>query len=454
MTSTFVVIGDLHLQHGHARHEDRLRALDQILTEQRDRPDLAAWLLLGDVFHQRSSIADRNALAPRLQAMAQRAPVVILQGNHDAPGDLAIFAELRAAWPLTLIATPQTLRVRCATGVMASIAGLPYAHKAALVAAGFAPTDVPAAARGPLADVVDQLVDDLAAARAAGDVTLVIGHLTVDGAVTSSGQPSIGAEIALAPDQVDRFHPAPVFFGHVHRAQPIGQKETAWYVGSVCRMDWAEVEPKAYQIVTFGARGWPGYVGDGPYGANGTWDFDVRALPVDVPPMWHVEGALTRDADGQSSFRGQVTRGPNGKVMAAPASWAGCEVRVRYTFRASERAALDHRVVGAGFVDAARLQLEPIAVPDAGLRAPDVATAQTLAAKVRAWCAANGATASRALLDKLAALERPDLETALTDLQQRLQETERGATGDVVADPGVDGAAATPPALLAQEALL
>jgi DNA repair exonuclease SbcCD nuclease subunit len=67
--------------------------------------------------------------------MADAAPVVIIYGNHDRPGDLDGFANLKAGHPIYVIDRPHVLVLRLATQQMAAIFCLPYPQKAGLVAA-------------------------------------------------------------------------------------------------------------------------------------------------------------------------------------------------------------------------------------------------------------------------------------------------------------------------------
>jgi predicted MPP superfamily phosphohydrolase len=95
MTS-IVHIGDVHAAPG-PRSADRWRAVDQIIREGLALEQLGAWLIPGDLFDALSTTEDRNAWDARLQRMADAAPVVIIYGNHDRPGDLDGFANLKAA---------------------------------------------------------------------------------------------------------------------------------------------------------------------------------------------------------------------------------------------------------------------------------------------------------------------------------------------------------------------
>ena len=80
-----------------------MKALDQILQEGAQLPALAAWLQVGDVYDSRSTVEDRNTVAGYLVAMAQYAPVIVVGGNHCAPGDLDVLGKLASRWPIYVV---------------------------------------------------------------------------------------------------------------------------------------------------------------------------------------------------------------------------------------------------------------------------------------------------------------------------------------------------------------
>jgi hypothetical protein len=393
MTS-LIHIGDFHAAPGD-RNPARYRALDQIIGEAETLPHLGGWLWPGDLNHGRMSIEDRNLLAQRLQRMAARGPVVLCYGNHDQPGDLEVFGRLKAGFPIYVIDRPETLRIRLATGENVSVFVLPYPTKAGLTALGVAPADVLDTAAVALDAIFMQAAGELDAARAAGDLVLAMGHVNVGGAIISNGQPNIGREIELSARHLDRLGDVPKLLNHIHVAQEVAG---AWYAGSVCRLSWGEIEAKSYTVALF---------------HNDTWALARR--PLDVAPMYHVEGELTRDA-----FTWQVTAGPGGAQQDAPDTWKGCEVRVRYRYRQAEHTVLTQARVLAEFAEAARLEVEAIAVKDHDVRAPQVAAAATLPDKLRAYADVTGTVASVGLLDKLARLERTDQDALLEEVAAEL----------------------------------
>lgn len=395
MNGQVVIVGDIHLKPD-ARNAQRLASWDQIIAEGLELPRLAAWVLCGDLFDAPSTIPDRNDAARRLQVMAMHAPVVICRGNHDAEGDLDVFARLKATFPVVVCQSPTTHRVRTPQGEGLTLAVLPYPFKAVLTARGIPPADVPTVASGALLDICRALASELAAAPL-DDAGLFVGHVNVSGAVTSPGQPAIGHEISIGASHLEVFGRIPKVLGHIHRPQDIAG---GVYAGSIARMSYGEVEEKRYLIAAFGPE--PG-------------DWHVSSRPIQCPPMYHVDGGLTREG-----FRWVVTIG-HGLPLDPPATWEGSDVRVRYRFKQSEQGVLNHALVRVPFVGAAALKVEPIAVPDRALRAPEVVAARTLSAKVEAWSRHAGVTVTDAVMAKLARLEQ-------TDPQELVREVERWVT--------------------------
>ena len=387
MTHRIVVIGDLHLG-PNARQADRLAALDLVIAAGLAHSDLALWAIPGDIFHSRSSIDDRNELAPRLQQMADRAPIVLVSGNHDAPGDLQILARLRATHPILVADRPGILTAQLATGVDAAIAAIPYPSRAGLVSAGAASGSLEQTGSQALEVMVMGLAAALDEAAAAGRLPLVLGHVNIAGARASSGQPQIGQEIELSEAALQRFpENAYCAFSHIHRHQQVGR---GIYTGSICRLDYGEVEPKGYIEVEYVKVG-------------STWMHQWHFIELPVAPLYHVEGSLARDG-----FTFVCTTGIGGDVVDTPATWKGSEVRVRYRFKKAEAGVLDVAQIHATFAEVKSLKLDPVPVLEHNVRAPEIAAAQTLEQKVQAYCELQGIRWTPGLAHKLAALQSQD----------------------------------------------
>ncbi len=389
MLTQIPVIGDAHLHPG-PRQADRLKALDQIIAEGLQLPKLGAWADPGDLFHQRSSIEDRNAWADRIVQAANVAPFIICYGNHDMPGDLDIFAKLRAKYPIYVVDRPQVLRVQLATGQWLSVFGLPYPHASGLVAAGTPPESVVETARAALEAIFLHAGAQLEAARQQGDLTLFLGHVNVAGSIVSTGQPQIGHEIELDQALLLRLGDCPKVLNHIHKHQVIGG---AAYPGSICRLNWGEIEEKGYLVIE--------------YNDGATWT--LRWHPIAVPPMYHVEATFAQQAFTYDIAPDTIPK--------------GSEVRVRVRFPQAERTFFEmgQPQVLADFAHASRLSIEPVCEVDRGLRAPEVAAAKTLLDKLVAWCHVNGLEPPDGLAEAVAALEHQEPEKVLADFTLRME---------------------------------
>ena len=390
----FIQIGDLHLG-SHARNQDRLEALTQVIQEQAPGT-VSAWLFPGDLNHGRMTIPDKNALTNAVQSMASHAPVVICDGNHDLPGDLQFLSRLKADWPIYVVSRPEVIHVKLAAGGgAAAIFVLPYPTRAGLVAAGTAPGDVADMAKLALKAIFLDAAERLRRLTAFDCVPLVIGHVNVAGSITSTGQPNIGKEIEVDEALLQLFPHMFIGLNHIHKAQEISG---AVYAGSICRLDWSETDPKSYLEITYGPSNWGGYAGDGPWGGCSQYAYDWCRKPVDVPPMYLIEGELTREG---FVFPTELT------ADGRPVSYVGADVRVRFRFTAIEKDLLNFDLVRQPFAGARRLELDPVAIRDRATRAPEVMSATSLDQKLKAYIEANGQTWTTAIEEKLTELQRP-----------------------------------------------
>lgn len=412
MLTSFIHIGDTHLHSGHPRNAARLAALDQIIAEGSALPTLGAWLWPGDLFHGRSTVEDRNALIDRVLRMAARAPVVVCPGNHgqESQGDLDFLARLRGEYPIYVVTQPRIVRFKAATGVETAIAVLPYPQKAGLIAAGVTADATLQAGHEALAAILRDLGAWLESARLNGDLTAFIGHVNVAGSRACAGQPQIGRELELDPHELGSLGGCYIGLNHIHEPQEVGG---AHYAGSIAPMDWGEVTPRSYNVIDCRR------VGDVIEGY--LWDYTVTRCPIRAARLIHVEGTLNRTGFTLESDDPDIGR------RFLENDWGGCEVRVRFSFLASERSCLDEAVLQTAFSSAERLQLEPVAIPDRALRAPEVASAKTLREKVDAWARLNGGAAVPATVcDKLARLEHDDAAQLLTEVANQVAAAEKG----------------------------
>lgn len=430
--SRLVVIGDAHFGPG-TRNADRYASLDRIIERGLRLDGLGAWLWPGDLNHGRMTIEDRNALEVRVQRMAAVAPVVITYGNHDLPGDLDSFARLAAPCPIYVIAVPEVVHIRLSTRRMLALFVLPYPQRAGLVSAGHASAFLGQEGRAALDPIFMVAGAELETARGRGDLTAMIGHVNIAGAVSSVGQPQIGKEIELDAALLDRLGNCPKVVNHIHKHQTIGD---AVYPGSIARMDYGEMEPKGFLLVEFADAG----------------GFSVAFESLEAAPMFHIEGELRPGAftykivrEGEASspmltagavdLFGMREIGPDElEVVNVPPDFTGADVRVRYTFRKNEIGALDKALIFAEFAGCRDLKLDAVPIVEHEIRSPAVVAAVTLEDKVVAYCEGAGLEYSGGLADKLAALLQAEPAALLADV-----------TRSIAIDRLLAGAATRPP---------
>lgn len=393
----FIHIGDLHLQSTHPRNADRLASLDQIIVHGERRAaagQLAAWCIPGDLFHTRSTADDRNQLAMQIQRMAFNAPVVITVGNHDAPGDVDIFARLEGSRPIIVATRPRVIGIDTGTGVHASVLCLPYAHKAGLVASGVEHGQLPQTAATSLDAILIALGAELQTRMAAGDLGLVNLHQNIAGAVSSSGQPQIGSEIELAPALLDRLPAdAPILANHIHKHQVLARANglPAIFAGSTSRHDYGEQEAKGFVEWTCNDT-----IVDVEPGARWSWAF----IELTTPQQFHVEGTLDRQYFDITSV--------NGEPADVRPNWKGADVRVRYTFNKAEISTIDVAKIHAEFAEVRSLKLEGIPIAETNVRAAEVVAAVTLTDKIAALCQRQQIAWTPTLDEKLTHLQTMD----------------------------------------------
>jgi exonuclease SbcD len=195
------------------------------------------WVINGDVFHTRTpSNALRSAFTRGIKhALDAGISVIINLGNHDIATTLGAedsLAEVRALEisGLYIIEKPQAVMVH---GVM--FLCLPWMkHSSDIISAmnGFKTMSFPAR-----------------------KATFVLGHFSVEGAVTGSeklfelqDQEAVPISALCGPG-IDF-----TFLGHIHKPQMFGPK--ICYVGSMERVDFGERnEPKGYMTFTVGDSG-------------------------------------------------------------------------------------------------------------------------------------------------------------------------------------------------------
>lgn len=359
----FLHVGDIHLKAGPFL-EDTTHALGQVAAiAHAEKVD--AVLIPGDVFDAKSSPAERAAFADFLRALPERALKVVAKGNHDAPGDLYPFGLA----PNTIVR--ETHDILSLDG--ADLMVLPWPERGHLAAAGLLGEGGLQAAQAALGG----LVRALAGGRPDPSRPLVImGHLSVIGALSSSGQPLVGREIQVLADDLQATGAAYVALNHIHRPQDLAG---AVYAGSLTVQDHGEEEEEKRVVL-----------------------FDTQAAgPASIPILgrtWATIRAHLCTCDDRTE--------PEISEAGSPYAHApGAVVRYIYTATDAEARFFDHDKIRAQFPKAYRVTIEPRITRAERVRAAEIATARTLEEKLRTWGQVTGTEISDSLVTRLHSLE-------------------------------------------------
>ena len=235
--------GDWHFNAGY--DDDVLASVGQI----RDyimANDVDALFVTGDVYDKASDPKSRNLAAEQIQHIAERVPVLIVRGNHDAPGDLNILAKLHSVYPIRVFETPtdviyQTLKDDKPIKVQI----LPWITKARWLALH------PEATKEESDRTVSQLILEYLrnnVALGAGMPVILVAHLTIAGARAEHRQ-QMGADgVTLGLYDIAEAGYKAAMLGHIHLRQEIGAS-TYFYNGSIAPLDYGENPEKFFSVL-------------------------------------------------------------------------------------------------------------------------------------------------------------------------------------------------------------
>lgn len=400
---------DLHVTAG-PRLVDQAETLTAMVTAMiATRPDIA--ILAGDLFgHEvphRSTPDERAVLYPAVAKLAAACPVVIVQGNHDDPTDIAALAHLSGNWPITVATRAGVVDVLTPQGIHATVYMLPYPTKRWLLAdRENAPRSL-AEAHTAASDRVDALLrmwsHRMRRERAAtiGRPQILVAHGQVAGARTAGGEVLATQEIEIRRDTLDAMPLDYGALGHIHLGQE--PAERCHYPGSPVRQDFSETDAKGWNLVDIAAPGddgaWPDDLGACKQPAASLHVGDFPRLSVRVRHRanacrefrtliyrWAADSdsGIAPDSGPVSLISRWVTRPTDAEIAAC----ANAEVRARVTVPEQWVATMPWademgRLRAAGAV---RIQEERIIEPALRVaRAPEVATAPSLSDQVRAY---------------------------------------------------------------------
>jgi len=217
------------------------------------RPDFV--MITGDLYDHRLLLDSAGSLAALafVRRLAAVCPVLIVRGT-----DLHDFDSLEALQGLPnvmVVSEARQVFFRKAVGFYerrendipdAVFSCLPSPSKTFLVSLGATPDDAQKEVVNTVGRILRGWGEENAALRKAGVVTVLAGHGTIAGAVTSTGQVMIGHDLEYGTNDLALANADYVGFGHIHKSQKVGP---AWYAGSIARLNSGEQEEKGFFVI-------------------------------------------------------------------------------------------------------------------------------------------------------------------------------------------------------------
>lgn len=344
--------GDHHFDES-KRFDECIRVHDW-MVEQARLDSVDAFVSCGDIYERASTPAEREAVSQWLIAMAAVCPVFVVKGNHDRHLDCAIMAKLKSEHPIVVEEAAGVHRV----GNVA-LALIAWPERARILQWAAQENLAPSRAS-------DEAMRDLlrglgVQARAMGGPIVAAGHLMINGAVTSVGQPLLGQPINVSLQDLLLLGAQTVVAGHVHKPQNwrLGDMGVC-YTGSPYRTSYGETEEKSVLVL----------------------DVTAEQQWTRVPTPCAGMILISEQWDGQDALEGTLD------AWLYPDEAAGADVRLRYEVPADQReqaSAVAREWEAQLYALGARaVQVEEIVASTVRARAPEVAKALTLADKLRA----------------------------------------------------------------------
>lgn len=360
--------GDWHFNASY--DEDVLDSVRQIIDYVvKNRVDLVA--ITGDLYERASDPGSRNLAAECITKLADETRVLIVRGNHDAPGDLRILERLKANHPITVHESPASI-IADRHGVI--IHAMPWLTKARWQSLH------PEATKEEGDKTVSQLVYDYLKNEVAlypSYKHILVGHMTIAGAKAQNRQ-QMGADgVTLGEYDLPEIGFYAAMLGHIHLRQVLGTNDRFFYNGSVAALDYGETPEKYFSILDTET----GYV---------EWFLLDTIHRQDVNAEWAPTGTIIEPIEG--------------------CFIKGARVRVNL------------RVEGGDNIDVARKQIEkwvmesgalefsinPQVIPVSKVRAVEIAKAISLSDKLKQYWEATSypdEATLKDMIDKLAQVE-------------------------------------------------
>jgi exonuclease SbcD len=383
--------GDLHFTDNNKNGllDDIVKCTDHLIAVAHNvNPDII--VIAGDVYDEAVVFGSSASLAAAtfIQACAGIAPVLIIRGtsSHDALGSVNLLGELAGSFPIYTTDWPnqvglvenQFTTIVEGTRPRVLISCLPTVTKANVVAANLGTIHDSSMDTASLIREMFQgwnIVNH--SMRAAGVPTILVGHLTVTGSQTSTGQTMTGRDLELTTGDLKLAGCDAYLLGHIHKQQ---FWDAIYYCGSITRLNHGETEAKGFYIHDI---------------HDGVVESRFFETPARVMRTKRSEGLPTVNtvADVQ---KGEL-------------------VRVVYEVAEEDLHKVDEEAIRAAALarGAADVKIEKVIIPQIRVRAEGISRATTLEDKLMRWAETTSAEITRETIEKLALLEDHEVEDIL-----------------------------------------
>jgi exonuclease SbcD len=262
---------------GHSRLDEQEAALTEIAAHA-GQHQVDAVLIAGDLYDASAPSPDaQRILIKTLLALAGTgAQVIAMAGNHDSAGMLDAYRPLAGHAGITLLGLPRaadkggvvTFTAR-STGETANVAVLPFLSQRWAIRAADLLTQTPAEAAGSYDQQIRELLTHLKTGFTPGAVNLVMGHLTVFGAVHGGGERAAQTIFEYwVPTTAFGTEPHYVALGHLHRRQSLPAGCPVHYSGSPICVDFGEQDNNPVVVLVDAAPTTPARTTDLPITAG------------------------------------------------------------------------------------------------------------------------------------------------------------------------------------------
>ena len=233
--------GDIHLNCGY--DEDLIGSFRQIINRV-NLGDVNLVAITGDIYDRSSDPSSRNIAADLIREMANLVPVIVIRGNHDAPGDLKILSRLSARNPIIVDETPES-HVFMDIDYRVRLLSMPWLTKARWQSLH------PEASKEDGDKNVSQMVVEYIRNEVSlhpEEKIVLIGHMTVAGAKAQNHQQmgADGVTIGIYDFADSGVYAA--LLGHIHLKQECGGSRF-FYNGSIAALDYGEDPNKYFSVL-------------------------------------------------------------------------------------------------------------------------------------------------------------------------------------------------------------